>query len=70
MKQSLIQNETVVLILLILSVVRIYLEVVGFDFAKLPLTKTMIKNPKNFHRYGFYFSVGYFLLFAPNYLFM
>lgn len=66
-------NETVVLACLICSVFRIYLEVIGFDFERLPITK-MIANQRGsssilgFHKAGFYLSVGYFILFAPGYL--
>lgn len=56
-------------VLLCLAVFRIYLEVVGFNFASLPLTKKLpSQSQKNFHRMGFYFSLGYFILFAPSYL--
>jgi hypothetical protein len=50
-------------------VFRIYLEVVGFDFTKLPITKSMPPGGAvKLHKYGFYFSIGYFMLFAPGYL--
>lgn len=68
MTQSVFENEVFVLIFLVLSVFRIYLEVIGYDFNSLPMTKKMIKNPEKFHKYGFYFSIGYFVLFAPTYL--
>jgi hypothetical protein len=55
--------------LLCCAVFRIYLEVVGFNFASLPLTKRLPNNSqKNVHKMGFYLSVGYFILFAPSYL--
>jgi hypothetical protein len=68
MKQSLLNNELLIVCCLGLSVFRIYLEVIRFDFAKLPLTKRMGANMKKYHKYGFYFSVGYFILFAPSFL--
>ena len=58
-----------ILTCLILSVFRIYLEVVGFDFAKLPMAKKLPKeNVVKFHKFGFYMSIGYFVLFAPEFL--
>ncbi len=66
-------NQAVVITCLILAVFRLYLEVVGFDFSRLPLTKIMAKNAGNkqaqgFHKMGLYLSVGYILLFAPGLL--
>ena len=46
-------------ICLAIAVLRIYLEVVSFDFASLPVTARMM-NPeqaKKFHKMGFYFSI-------------
>jgi hypothetical protein len=54
---------------MMLAVFRIYLEVVSFDFQRLPLTAKM--NPEQalrFHKMGFYFSLGYFITFAPSLL--
>jgi len=67
-------NQAVVITCLILAVFRLYLEVVGFDFSKLPLTKMMSqsageKQAQGFHKMGLYLSVGYILLFAPGLLF-
>ena len=66
-------NQTVVVTCLIFAVFRLYLEVVRFDFAKLPLTKMMAKSAgekqaQGFHKMGLYLSVGYILLFAPGLL--
>lgn len=69
MKQSFLSNESFIFICLCLSVFRIYLEVIGFNFEKLPLTKQIGINSKKFHRYGFYICVGHVLLFAPQILF-
>lgn len=69
MNQSFLDNQVLILTCLCLSVFRIYLEVIKFDFAKLPLTKVMPKESQiKFHKYGFYLSVGYFFLFAPEIL--
>lgn len=66
-------NQTMIVVLLSLAVMRVYLEVIRFDFAKLPLTKGLAKangeeRLQRFHRMGFYFSVGYILLFGPELL--
>ena len=69
MEALVIENQIVALILLCLAVFRIYLEVIGFNFASLPITKKLPKEQQVlFHKYGFYFSLGYFVLFAPEYL--
>ena len=65
-------NQVFVLICLMLAVFRVYLEVVQFDFEKLPMTRLMVRasNPKaayDFHRMGLYFSIGYILLFGPTF---
>lgn len=67
-------NEVTVVILLSLACFRIYLEVIGFDFNALPITRFMsgtrsCEQLARFHRLGFYFSVGYVLLWAPGILF-
>ncbi|MBT4791810.1 MAG: hypothetical protein HON90_09580 [Halobacteriovoraceae bacterium] len=67
LKQSLLSSEFFIFICLCLSVFRIYLEIVGFDFKRLPLTKKLDRKALGIHRYGFYMSVGYFVLFAPSY---
>ena len=67
MTQSFFESEIVTFLLLCLAVFRIYLQVIGFNFQKLPITSRMAHSQK-FHRYGLYFSLGYFVLFAPGYL--
>ncbi|MBT6326328.1 MAG: hypothetical protein HOJ35_10195 [Bdellovibrionales bacterium] len=67
-------NHTLVLICLFLAALRVYLEIIKFDFIKLPISKllsdkTSTQQIKNFHRYGLYFSLGYIILFAPTILF-
>ena len=66
-------NETLVLCCLVLAVLRIYLEVIQFDFSRLPLTgaasdKLGKKSMAGFHRTGLYLSIGYVLLFGPGVL--
>lgn len=69
MKQTFLDNQTFILACLILSVIRIYLEVVGFNFANLPITQKLPKHTGvAIHKWGFYMSVGYFVLFAPEFL--
>lgn len=65
-------NQVFVLICLMLAVFRVYLEVVQFDFEKLPMTKLMVRTAhphaaRDFHRMGLYFSIGYILLFGPTF---
>lgn len=69
MKQSFLTNEALILICLCLAVLRVFLEVIGFEFKKLPLTKRVLNSNNKFHQYGLYFSVGYIILFAPQFLF-
>jgi hypothetical protein len=69
MEESFLDNQYLILTCLILSVVRIYLEVVKFNFAKLPITKSLpLETQVKIHKLGFYLSVGYFLLFSPQIL--
>jgi len=61
-----------ILAFLSLSVFRIYLEVVGFDFSRLPLSKAMgnvygEERVQNFHRFGLFICIGHVMLFAPSY---
>ena len=54
---------------MMLAVMRIYLEVINFDFQRLPLTAKMkSEQAVKFHKMGFYFSLGYFITFAPSLL--
>lgn len=69
MKESFLDNQYLILACLILSVLRIYLEVIKFNFANLPITKSLPKDTQvAVHKWGFYLSVGYFLLFSPEFL--
>lgn len=69
MNYSFDNEQLFILTCLILSVFRIYLEVISFDFAKLPMTNKLPRKKANqFHKFGFYMSVGYFMLFAPEIL--
>jgi len=69
MNESFLDNQYLILVCLILSVIRIFLEVIKFDFSKLPLTHKLPKESgEKLHKLGFYLSVGYFLLFSPEFL--
>lgn len=62
-------SQNLQLLLLSFAVFRIYLEVINFKFETLPLTSKMPNHVANrVHKLGFYFSLGYFVLFAPEYL--
>lgn len=66
-------NQSFAVILLSLAVLRVYLEVIRFDFSQLPMTRGLAKingtyRLEKFHRMGFYFSAGYILFFAPGVL--
>lgn len=67
-------EKEVLLGLMCLATFRIYLEIIGFNFSKLPLTKALSKNSstgslERFHRMGLVFSVGFIILFAPGLIF-
>lgn len=69
------RNHDIVIFLLCLATFRVYLEIIRFDFSALPLSQSVSKrfqygrdHMRNFHRMGFYFSVGYIVLFAPEIL--
>ncbi|MBC7714186.1 MAG: hypothetical protein H7177_12655 [Rhizobacter sp.] len=66
-------NQWLNILLLIAAVARVYLEIIKFDFASLPLTKGMFKGDneqaKKFHRTGLLLSLGYIVLSAPFTLF-
>ncbi len=61
-------NQWVNIFFLLLATLRIYLELIQFQFSELPITKGMLNKEQSvkFHRTGFYFSVGYLILFAPS----
>ena len=57
------------LILLALAVLRVYLEIIKFDFNVLPLTSKMDSvQSKKFHRVGLFFSLCYILFTATGIL--
>lgn len=66
-------NQWLNIFLLIAAVMRVYLEIIKFDFASLPLTKGIFKGnaeeAKKFHRTGLFLSLGYIVLSAPFTLF-
>lgn len=66
-------NQWLNIFLLVAAVMRVYLEIIKFDFASLPLTKGMFRgntdDARKFHRTGLYLSLGYIVLSAPFTLF-
>jgi len=71
---DLLENQMFILTCLILSVFRLYLELIKFDFQSLPITKLMaqrwgVQKANQVHRFGLYLSVGQIILFAPAFLF-
>lgn len=61
------------LVLMLFACFRIYLEVIGFNFGELPLTKNIAqkfgsRGMNGFHRFGLYASIGYVILFSPGIL--
>lgn len=66
-------NQWLNIFLLVAAVMRVYLEIIKFDFSALPLTNGMFRGDKEqankFHRNGLYLSLGYIVLSAPFTLF-
>lgn len=65
-------NQWLNVVMLMIAFLRIYLELIKFDFAELPLTKSMFKNAddaRRFHKNGLYMCMGYIVLSAPFTLF-
>ncbi len=62
-------SRIVMLCLLSLAVFRIYLEIVGFKLSSLPIGRAIGEEKSHrIHKMGLYFSIGYFVLFAPQFL--
>lgn len=64
-------GQEVLIGLMCLAAFRIYLEIVGFDFTQLPMTKALANRSsaealRRFHRMGLIFSIGFIVLFAPQ----
>lgn len=66
-------NQWLNIFLLIFAVLRVYLEIVKFDFTALPLTKGLFRGDREqankFHKNGLYLSLGYIVFSAPFTLF-
>ncbi len=65
-------NQWLNIAMLLLALLRVYLEIIKFDFTKLPATQAMFKTKNEaikFHRTGLYFCLGYIVLSAPFTLF-
>lgn len=68
MKYAFLENQQLIILCMCLAVFRIYLEVVKFDFKKLPLSSRMSAYQYRIHKTGLYLSIGYVILFAPGIL--
>lgn len=65
-------NQWINIAMLLAALMRVYLEIIKFDFAELPMTKSMFKTAdeaRRFHRSGLYMCLGYIVLSAPFTLF-
>jgi hypothetical protein len=65
-------NQWLNIFLLMAAAFRVYLEIIKFDLATLPITRGMFKEAdaaRKFHRHGLYMSMGYIVLSAPFMLF-
>ncbi|MBT3235164.1 MAG: hypothetical protein HN353_04375 [Bdellovibrionales bacterium] len=67
---SVSSNEIAAICLLLLAATRIYMQLIHFRFEELPISRAIAKRLGQdyviqFHKTGFYLSLGYFLLFAP-----
>lgn len=65
-------NQWINVAMLLIAVLRVYLEIIKFDFTELPVTKGVFKTKEEafkFHRNGLYLSLGYIILSAPFTLF-
>lgn len=61
-------NQWINIAMLVAALLRVYLEIIKFDFAELPLTKGMFKtadDARRFHKNGLYMCLGYIVLSAP-----
>jgi hypothetical protein len=65
-------NQWLNYLLLTLAMGRIYLEVIEFQFEKLPLSQKIFLNNKEqlkkFHKNGLYLAIGYIVFSAPSVL--
>lgn len=60
-------DPKIILVCLCLASIRVYLEIIGINLQKLPLTSKLLGDKgSNFHKTGLYLSIGYILLFAPQ----
>lgn len=65
-------NDVFTATILALACFRVWLELVGFDFNRLPLTKALGQRiegaSQRFHRFGLWMSVGTIIFTAPGFL--
>jgi hypothetical protein len=67
-------DTSILIALMLLAIARIYLEILGFNWSMLPMTKSLgnkvgTERMYRFHKMGLYFSIGFVVLFAPELLF-
>jgi len=63
------ENQFTTTLLLLLALFRIVLEFLPFSWQRLPLSQMLGPNAQSIHRMGFYLSLGYFILFLPEFVF-
>lgn len=65
-------NEVFTASILALASFRVWLEIIGFDFNQLPLTRALGKQIDGaggrFHKFGLWMSVGTIIFTAPGFL--
>ena len=65
-------NEVFTASILALACFRVWLEIVGFDFIRLPITKIHNRAIEGagarFHRFGLWMSIGTIIFTAPSFL--
>jgi len=67
---ELLNDRTILISCLILSAIRVYLEIIKFDFSSLPISRKLPSEfVKKIHKTGLYLSIGMILLFTPQVLF-
>ena len=66
--QSFLENDTFILVCMVLASFRIYIELAGVNLAEFPLAKKFPQQGQAIHKFGLYMSLGYIILFAPEVL--
>ncbi|PIP89819.1 MAG: hypothetical protein COW01_07715 [Bdellovibrionales bacterium CG12_big_fil_rev_8_21_14_0_65_38_15] len=65
-------NDLITASILALACFRVWLEIMGFDFNRLPLTKRLGQqiqgSGQRIHRFGLWMSIGTIIFTAPSFL--